>query len=117
MDDDFPQNESRLVDDFFDVSISQDFLNVEAIQNEDLRIIKQSIDSINVDELKDALNNLLNQIKTQNKSGASKVLKNVSSILVNGAGSTSSLITIADSYKNGGAAFEFIKKILTFAHL
>ncbi|MGF7081599.1 hypothetical protein [Mucilaginibacter sp. UYCu711] len=113
----FPRNESMYADNFFDLTISRDFLKTEAITNEDLKIINKTVDSMNLDNLKNDLNELLQLIKNGKKEDSTTLLNKISSFLVSGMGTTSNLITITDSYKAGGVSFEFIHKILQYANL
>lgn len=116
-DDAFPRNESIYADDFFDVSISRDFLNVNAITNEDLKIINKTIDGMNLDDLKNDLNQLLGFIKAGKKDATKSLLDKISTHLITAVGGTSGLVTIIDSYNGGNSAFQFIHKVLQFVNL
>jgi hypothetical protein len=115
--DQFPHNESLHADHLFDVSISRDFLNVEVIQNEDLKIINQTLAQTDIEQIKIDMNALLAALKAGDNVTSKSLLNRLSSFLTAAAGNTSALVTIADSYKGGNSAFSFIHQIVEYASL
>ncbi|TWI97174.1 hypothetical protein JN11_03634 [Mucilaginibacter frigoritolerans] len=113
----FPHNESLHADHLFDVNISKDFLNVDAIQNEDLKIINQTLAQTDIEQIKTDMNALLVALKANNAISVKSLLGKITNYLNTAAGTTSALVTIADSYKSGNSAFNFIHQIVEYAAL
>lgn len=116
-DDLFPRNESVIADDLFDISLSREFLNVEAITNDDLKLINETLNQADISDIKDTLNELLTAVKSGQKEKSKSLLNKVGQILLNGTGVASSLTTIGDSYKAGGTAQQFIGRIIDYVSL
>ena len=116
-DDLFPRNESVIADDLFDITLSREFLNVEAITNDDLKLINETLNQADISDIKDTLNELLTAVKSGQKEKSKSLLNKVSRILLNGTSVASSLTTIADSYKTGGTAQQFIGRIIDYVSL
>ncbi|MEO7214540.1 MAG: hypothetical protein ABIX36_17170 [Mucilaginibacter sp.] len=116
-DDHFPHNESVHADHLFDVSISRAFLNVDVIKNEDLKIINNTIEHSDIDQIKEDMNALLAALKKNDTTSSQQLLNKLAGYLNTTAGTTSALVTIADSYKGGNSAFEFIHQIVEYAAL
>lgn len=113
----FPKSESITVDDLFDITLSRDILNVEAISNDDLKLINETLNQTEIADIKQILNDLLNAIKSGQKDKTSSLLNKAGSLLLNATSVASSLATIADGYKAGGAAHQFIARIIDYASL
>lgn len=101
-DDQFPRNESVIADDLFDITLSREFLNVEEITNNDLKLINEMLNQVDISDIKETLNELLTAVKSGQKEKSKSLLNKVNEILLNGTSVASSLTTIADSYKAGG---------------
>ena len=113
----FPRNESVIADDLFDITLSREFLNVETISNEDLKLINETLNQADITDLHKTLNELLEAVKSGQKEKSKSLLNRVGTLLMNGTGVASSLTTIADSYKNGGEAGQFISRIIEYVSL
>lgn len=116
-DNDYPRNENIIADDLFDISLSREFLNVDAIKNDDLNLINETLNQANLTEIHEILNELLISVKARQKEESKSLLNKVGTLLLNGTSVTSSLTTIADSYKTGGAAKQFIGRIIEYVSL
>jgi len=113
-DDDFPEN--NMYGDEFDINLNGDFLNVEVITTESLKLINSTLNNTDLNDLEKKLNELLHEIKLGNKEKSKNLLSTIGSILLNGVSTVSSLTTIADSYKHGDAAQQFIARIILARH-
>ncbi|KPM49266.1 hypothetical protein [Jiulongibacter sediminis] len=113
----FPRNESVIADDLFDITLSREFLNVETISNEDLKLINETLNQTDITDLHKTLNELLDAVKSGQKEKSKSLLNRIGTLLMNGTGVASSLTTIADSYKSGGAAGQFISRIIEYVSL
>jgi hypothetical protein len=114
----FPRNESIYADDLFDVSLSREFLDVEAIRSDDLKIINQTVDqNSDVADIKEAMNELLQAVKKEDTAATQTLLNKMSTLLINSVGTAGSLVTLIDSYNAGSSAFQFIQKVLQYAAL
>jgi len=116
-DEDFPRNESVIADDLFDITLSREFLKVESISNDDLKLINETLNKADIGDLQQTLNELLNAVKAGHKEKSKSLINKIGSLLLNGTGVASSLTTIADSYKTGGAAQQFIARIIDYVSL
>lgn len=117
--DKFPQKERVLVDDAFEVSIDTSMLNSEMIRPEDLKCFSEVIArNATLDDLQISLNELieaLNEEKSDDRTNKVKRIKRkMQSQIVNSTGVSGSLVTILDSYHNGGVAKEFIAKVMSY---
>lgn len=110
----FPQGENYIDNDLFDITLSSKFLNVDAITTEDLMVINEALTPDHQVELKSLLNDLLKAVKERDKEKSNLLVEKSSKLLLNTTGIASSIVTIADSYKNGGAAQQFVGKILEY---
>lgn len=113
----FPKIERNLTEDLFDISLSREFLNVEAITNDDLKIINETLDKVDLSDIRNILNELLVAVKTGQKEKSKSLIDQLGQILINGTGFASSLTTIADSYKLGGSTQQFIGRIFDYLTL
>lgn len=113
----FPRNERVIADDLFDITLSREFLNVETISNDDLKLINETLNQADIDDIHKTLNELLDAVKSGQKQKSKSLLNKVGTLLMSGTGVTSSLTTISDSYKNGGAAEQFIARIIDYVSL
>jgi len=116
-DENFPVNENNMADELFDVSISRKFLNVEAIKTEDLKIINETINQTDLTDINNSLNEILSALKAGDKGKAQSLLSKFGKLIMNGTSVVGNLIKIADSYKDGGAAHQFIGKVIEYATL
>lgn len=114
---DYPRNESVIADDLFDITLSREFLNVEAMTNDDLKLVNETLNQVDIIDIQTTLNELLNSVKAGQKERSKSLLNKVGTLLLNGTSVASSLTTIADSYKTGGAAQQFIGRIIEYASL
>jgi len=113
----FPKNESIVAEDFFDVTISSEFLEIDAIQNEDLKIINETLNKTDLEDVNKSLNEILVALKSKDKSTATTSLNKFGKQIVNGVGFAGNLTKIIDSYNDGGAPQQFIAKLLEYVHL
>lgn len=116
-DDKFPRNEHTLVDDFFDITLSRKFLAVDSISTNDLKLINETLCYTDITEIQLALNDLLSAVKSGQIKQTKTLLNKAGALLLNGVSVASSLTTIADSYKTGGAAQQFIAQIIRYISL
>jgi len=116
-DDQFPRNESVIDDDLFDITLSREFLNVEAITNDDLKLINETLNQADITDIQLNLNELLDAVKLGQKRESKVLLNKVGSLLINGTSVAGSLTAIADSYKAGGATQQFIARIIDYVSL
>jgi hypothetical protein len=116
-DENFPQNESIVADDFFDVTISTELLKIEAIKNEDLKIINETLDKTDLDEINKTVNEILTALKSKDKRAATFSLAKFGTLILSFAALASNLTKIIDSYNAGGAPQQFVAKLLEYVHL
>ncbi|UMQ44124.1 hypothetical protein MKS83_10595 [Chryseobacterium sp. Y16C] len=113
----YPRNENIIADDLFDISLSRNFLNVDAITNDDLKLINESLNQADLEEIHKTLNELLKSVKFGDKEKSKSLLNKAGVLLLNGTSVASSLTTIADSYKTGGTAQQFIGRVIEYVSL
>jgi len=116
-DEEYPRNESVIADNLFDITLSREFLNVEAITNEDLKLINETLNQADISDIRDALNELLTAVKSGQKEQSKSLLNKIGTTLLNGTSAASSLTTIADSYKAGDTVQQFIGRIIDYVSL
>ena len=117
-DSDFPKHERSNANDSFTISISRDLLGVEAIRNEDLALINQTLEKqYDLSELRDAMNQLLVAAQGHDKQATENALSKVGALLNVMIGATSGLATLADSYTGGNSVYHFIHKIFSYLAL
>jgi len=117
IDNKFPKNESIIADDFFDITLNREFLNVEAITNDDLKLINETLNQADITDINKNLNELLIAVKIGHKEKSKVLLNTLGTLLLNGTSIAGSLTTIADSYKTGGLAQQFIGRIIEYVSL
>lgn len=116
-DDKFPISESIIASDLFDISLSREFLNVEAISNDDLKLINETLNLTDISDIQQTLNELLNAVKSGQKEKTNTLLNKAGTLLLSASSVASSLTTIVDSYKAGGAVHQFVARIIEHATL
>jgi hypothetical protein len=116
-DEEFPKNESITSDEFFDVTISTELLKIEAITNEDLKIINETLSKTDLEEVNNTINEILTALQTGNKNDAKTSLNKFSKLILDGASLIGNLTKIIDSYHDGGAPQQFVAKLLSFVNL
>ncbi|KIA86483.1 hypothetical protein [Flavobacterium sp. AED] len=116
-DENFPQNESITADDFFDVIIDTEFLKIDAITNDDLKIINKTLEATDLDDVKNAINEVLLALKSGDKKEAKSLLDKLGKYVLNGISLTGNLTKIIDSYNEDGAPQQFIAKLLEYLNL
>lgn len=116
-DDQYPDNGHINANDLFDITLSRELLNVESISSDDLKFINETLNKADLDDIHKTLNELLDTVKAGHKEKGKSLLSKASNLLLNGTSVVSSLTTIADSYKTGGAAHQFIGRIVEYAKL
>lgn len=114
-DENFPDHEDGMADELFDVSISRQFLNVDVIRTEDLKILNDTINKIDLTDINNSLNEILAALKAGDKAKAQSLLSNFGKLLMNGTSVAGNLTKILDSYNDGGSAFKFIGKVIEYA--
>ncbi|GET34631.1 hypothetical protein PbJCM13498_34940 [Prolixibacter bellariivorans] len=113
----FPHSEETYAEDFFDILLSREMLDVEAIKNEDLKIINETLNETDLNDLNESLNEILYSLKSGEKSQALSVIKNIEGKIMNGSALAGTLTTIIDSYQNGGITEQFVGSILKYISL
>lgn len=116
-DEDFPDNENSMADELFDVSISRKFLNVDAIKTEDLKIINETLNQTDLTDINNSLNEILAALKSGDKGKAQSLLSKFGKLIMNGTSVAGNITKIAESYNDGGAAHQFIGKVLEYVTL
>jgi hypothetical protein len=116
-DENFPKNESVIADDFFDVIIDSDLLKIDSIKNDDLKIINQTLEKADLEDIRNILNEILSSLKSGNKKETKTSLDKLGKYILNGTSFTGNLVKIVDSYNEGGAPQQFIAKILEYISL
>lgn len=116
-DESFPNNENDMADDLFDVSISRKFLNVDSIKTEDLKIINKIINQTDLSEINNTLNDILNALKNGDKGKAQSLLSKFGKLIISGSSLVNNLLEIEDSYNNGSAVHQFIRKVIEYVKL
>lgn len=113
----FPKSEAVHADDFFDVIIDSEALQIDSITNEDLKEINQVIDKTDLDDVRDSLNEILAALKAGNKKEAKTSLDKFGKYVLNGTSLVGNLTKIADSFNDGGAPAKLIGKLFEYIHL
>ncbi|CDN75749.1 hypothetical protein [Elizabethkingia anophelis] len=116
-DNEFPHNGNVITDDLFDVTLSREFLNVDAISDNDLKLINDTLNQADISDIKNTLNELLDAIKSGQKEKSKSLLNKIGTIFMNSTSVASNLTTLADSYKGGGLTHQFISRILDYISL
>lgn len=116
-DENFPERDNIYADDFFDVIINTELLNVDFITNEDLKIINQTLEKTDLDDIKDSINGVLTALKNGNKKDAKLSLDKLGKYVLNGASLAGNLTKIIDSYNEDGAPQKFIAMLLEYINL
>lgn len=116
-DDEFPKSERIIASDIFDITLSREFLKVESISTEDLKLINETLDLTDITDIQQTLNELLSAVKSGQKRKTNTLLNKAGTLLLNATSVASSLTTIVDSYKVGGAAQQFVARIIEHATL
>lgn len=111
-DENYPRNENVLSDDLFDIEISESFLNVKHIKTSDLKLINETFNQVDLVDIQKILNDILNSVKAGDDKNSKSLIKRFGTLLLNGSSTASSLTTLADSYKSGGAAHQFIGRLI-----
>jgi hypothetical protein len=116
-DEEFPKNENIYGDDFFDVIIDTEFLKIEAITNEDLKIINKTLESTDLDDIRDSINEILLALKSGNKKEAKSSLDKLGKYILNGTSFVGNMTKIIDSYNEEGAPQKFVAKLFEYLNL
>ena len=113
----FPDNDTIIRDELFDVTLSRAFLEVDTITNNDLKLINETLNEVDLIEVNKTLNELLTALKNNNKKDSKTLLNKTGNLLLNGTSTVSSIVTMADSYKAGDSAHQFVGRILEYISL
>lgn len=116
-DEEYPRNENVFANNLFDITLSRELLNVKAITNDDLKLINETFNQADLEDINQTLNELLNSVKAEEKEKSKTLLDKMGTLLLNGTSVASSLTTIADSYKAGGTAQQFVGKVVEYVLL
>ncbi|MCV9927294.1 hypothetical protein OIU83_06500 [Flavobacterium sp. LS1R49] len=111
-DEDFPRTENTYADEFFEVSIDAELLKVEVIRNEDLLIINEVLNTTDLEDLKNSINEVLISLKDGNKPKAKSAFDRFTKYVLNGTSLTGNLTKIIDSYNEGGTPQKFVASLL-----
>lgn len=111
-DENFPRTENTYDDDFFEVNIDTELLNLEIIRNEDLLIINETLDKTDLEELKNSINEVLTSLKAGNKPKAKYAFDKLGKYILNGTSLAGNLTKIIESYTHGGAPQKFVASLL-----
>lgn len=112
--DEFPRTRRLLHDDLFDATFSREHLNVEAITTEDLLIINETNNEADIIDVRNALNDLLTSLKNGKRPESTANIQKVGSLLSKSMSAGSDLISLIDSYNDGGAAKEFVNRVYKY---
>lgn len=113
----FPDSTTYVRDEVLDVTLSRQFLNVDAITTEDLMLINTVMDQANMADVEIILNEILDALKEANQANSRTLLAKLGTYFTNATGLLSGLVTIADSYKDGNAAQQFVGRIIEYYNL
>lgn len=113
----FPESKSIYANDFFDVVIDSELLEIECITNEDLAAINQVLEKSDLDEVRNTLNELLAALKKGDKKEAKSSLDKFGKYVLNGTSLVGNLTKIADSFNDGGAPARLIGKLFEYVSL
>ncbi|WP_165750490.1 hypothetical protein [Cellulophaga sp. Z1A5H] len=113
----FPNNGNRITDELFDVTLSSEFLNVDSIKTEDLKLINETLNQEDITDVANTLNELLDSLKSGQKEKSKSLLAKVSTLLIGGVSLASGLTKIADSYKHGDSAQQFVGRVIEYISL
>lgn len=92
-------------------------MNVDAISDNDLKLINDTLNQADISDIKNTLNELLDAIKSGQKEKSKSLLNKIGTIFMNSTSVASNLTTLADSYKGGGLTHQFISRILDYISL
>lgn len=113
----FPESKSIYADDFFDVVIDSELLEIECITNEDLGAINQVLGKSDLDDILNTLNELLAALKKGDKKEAKSSLDKFGKYVLNGTSLIGNVTKIADSFIGGGAPAKLIGKLFEYVSL
>jgi hypothetical protein len=113
----FPKGGNVIRDEVFDIVLSREFLDVEAITTEDLKLINETLAQIDLVDIQQTLNDLLTAVKAGKIAESKTLFHKAGNLLLSGTSVVSNLTTIADSYKAGDSAQQFIARILEYFSL
>lgn len=114
--DDFPSSGNTYNDDF-DIIIDSGILGIGAITTDDLKFINHALDQTHIDDIKDIINEVLNALKSKDKSTAKTKLENLKKYILDGTSFTGNITKIVDSYNEGGAPQKFITSLMEYVNL
>lgn len=113
-DENFPDNTDYWSDELFDVSISKNFLKIDVIQTEDLKIFNETINITDPTEFKEILNEILDALKSNDKEKAQSKLAKFGKMIVSVSSVASNVEKVVESLNNGGTINEFIKQVIKY---
>ncbi|MHA3787383.1 hypothetical protein ACX0HA_04165 [Flavobacterium hauense] len=113
---DFPEQGNYWSDELFDVSISKELLQVDVIRTEDLKIFNNTINIVDLAEINDILNDILEALKTSDKSKAKNQLAKFGKIITSALGTTANVEKVIKSLSDGGGVNGLIKQILKYVN-
>jgi len=116
-DEEFPKSESIYANDFFDVIIDSELLQINSITNEDLKAINQVLGKDDLDDVRNSLNELLVALKKGDKKEAKSSLDKFGKYVLNGTSLVGNLTKIIDSFNEGGAPAKLIGKLFEYVSL
>lgn len=116
-DEKFPRNESLYVDNLFDIAINREFLNVESISNDDLKIINETLNQSDIAEVHKTLNELLKAVRSGEKEKSKSLLGKMNTLLTNSSDVAGTLTALADGYRAGDAVGRFIGRVIDYVLL
>lgn len=115
-DENFPNNSHWMFDDF-DITISRELLEIDAIKTEDLKLINETINKVDIEDINKTLNEILSTLKKGDKATAKSNIGKLTKSITNGLGAAANMTKLIDSYNDGGAPKQFISQILKYIHI
>jgi hypothetical protein len=110
----FPENTESWGDELFDVSISRNLLNIGTIKTEDLKVFNETINILDLPEINTLLNEILEALKSNDKSKAQSKLGKFGKIISSSASTAGNISKVVESLSNGGAINEFVKQVVKY---
>lgn len=109
---DYPRNENTLSDDLFNTEFSANLLDVNYIETSDLKLINETLKHVDLVNIQKTLNDILNSVKEGDEHKSKSLINKFGTYILNSTSTASSLTTLADSYKSGASAHQFIGRLI-----
>lgn len=116
-DDEFPDNKDYWSDDLFDISISRNFLNIDSIKTEDLKIFNETMNIADLTDIQNQLNEILTSLKNNDKENVQSNLKKFGKTLMTFSEVTEKTENVLKALSDDGLINEFIKQIIKYVNI